>query len=130
VGNTPNELTDEHFEILAKKTPGFTGSDISSVVQDALMEPVRTMQDATHFKEIVDPDNPEKKALVPCSPSDPAGQIMTLMDIASEKQDMVKAPALGIEHFLRILINAKASVGYDDIARHVQWTNEFGQEGV
>ncbi|ETO24931.1 hypothetical protein RFI_12225, partial [Reticulomyxa filosa] len=109
---------------------GFSGSDISGIVQDALMEPVRMMQDATHFKDIPDPDNPNKIALVPCSPADPDGKEMTLMDIPLEKQDLVKAPPLRIEHFVRILINAKPSVGLDDIQRHVQWTNEFGQEGV
>ncbi|ETO20910.1 vacuolar protein sorting -like protein, partial [Reticulomyxa filosa] len=99
VGNTPNELVDDDFEILAEKTPGFSGSDISGIVQDALMEPVRMMQDATHFKDIPDPDNPNKIALVPCSPADPDGKEMTLMDIPLEKQDLVKAPPLRIEHF-------------------------------
>ncbi|ETO17184.1 hypothetical protein RFI_20146, partial [Reticulomyxa filosa] len=109
---------------------GFSGSDINGVVQDALMEPVRTMQDATHFKEIKDPDNPDKIAIVPCSPADLQGKELTLMDIPPEKQDLVKAPPLKLEHFLRILVNAKPSVGAEDIKRHVDWTNEFGQEGV
>jgi len=130
VGNTPNDLTDKDHDILAEKSPGFSGSDISAVVQDALMEPVRTMQDATHFKEIKDPDDPTKIAIVPCTPSDPKGKEMSLMDISSEKQDLVKAPPLMLEHFLRVLANAKPSVGHEDIERHVQWTSEFGQEGV
>ena len=32
-----------------------SGSDISGMVKDALMEPIRTMQHATHFKEVPHP---------------------------------------------------------------------------
>jgi len=130
VGKTPNDLSDDDFDILGEKTPGFSGSDINGVVQDALMEPVRTMQDATHFKEIKDVDDPSKICIVPCTPADPLGKEMQLMDIPPDKQDLVKAPPLKLEHFLRILTNCKPSVGHEDIKRHIDWTNEFGQEGV
>jgi len=123
-------LSDDDFDILGEKTPGFSGSDINGVVQDALMEPVRTMQDATHFKEIKDVDDPSKICIVPCTPADPLGKEMQLMDIPPDKQDLVKAPPLKLEHFLRILTNCKPSVGHEDIKRHIDWTNEFGQEGV
>ncbi|ETO32733.1 vacuolar protein sorting -like protein [Reticulomyxa filosa] len=137
IGNTPHKLTDKDFDILGERTPvhnfffhnhlhflnlkkkkkkkkGFSGSDIN----------------ATHFKEIPDSDNPSQMALVPCPKTDPKGQKMSLMDIPPEKQDRVKAPPLEVSHFLKILTNAKPSVGAEDIERHVKWTSEFGQEGV
>merc|ERR1712087_342056 len=43
IGNTPCSMTEEHFNYLGQQTEGTSGSDINAVVQDALMEPVRTM---------------------------------------------------------------------------------------
>jgi vacuolar protein-sorting-associated protein 4 len=52
VGQTPNSLSEENFKILAEKTEGYSGHDISIVVRDALMQPVRKLQSATHFKRV------------------------------------------------------------------------------
>ncbi len=50
LGDTPNALTQAEFEELGRRTEGFSGSDISVVVKDVLMEPVRKTQEATHFR--------------------------------------------------------------------------------
>lgn len=50
LGDTPNALTQQDFEELGRRTDGFSGSDISVVVKDVLMEPVRKTQEATHFR--------------------------------------------------------------------------------
>ena len=39
LGDTPSSLTEEDLEILAEYTEGYSGSDIFSLVKDALMEP-------------------------------------------------------------------------------------------
>lgn len=52
VGDTPSSLTNEDYRELAKMAEGYSGSDISNVVNDALMQPVRKMQMATHFKKV------------------------------------------------------------------------------
>src|SRR5258708_7032289 len=52
VGNTPNSLTDDDFKVLGKKTDGFSGADISVLVRDSLMQPVRKVQNATHFRRV------------------------------------------------------------------------------
>jgi len=131
VGDTPNQMTEQDYEILAEKTPLYSGSDISAVVQDALMEPVRTMQIATHFKKHKDPQSDDKNDYIwlPCSPADPQGKEMTLLNIPDEEQVKVRAERLKLEHFLRVLATSKPSVGKEDIQRHIDWTNEFGQEG-
>jgi vacuolar protein-sorting-associated protein 4 len=41
LGKTPNDLTDEDFTELAAQTDGYSGSDISVVVKEAMMLPVR-----------------------------------------------------------------------------------------
>jgi vacuolar protein-sorting-associated protein 4 len=45
-------LTEVDFGQLASLTDGFSGSDIKVVVREALMEPLRTLDVATHFKHV------------------------------------------------------------------------------
>lgn len=52
VGDTNTALKPEDFRELAKAAEGYSGSDITIVVQDALMQPVRKIQQATHFKKV------------------------------------------------------------------------------
>lgn len=47
---TPHELTEANFRELARRTQQYSGADISIVVRDALMQPIRKVQTATHFK--------------------------------------------------------------------------------
>lgn len=51
LGNTRTELTEEDIKELGSRTEGYSGADISIVVRDALMQPVRKVQTATHFKK-------------------------------------------------------------------------------
>jgi len=41
------------FKRLATLSEGYSGSDISIAVQDALMQPVRKIQTATHYKKVL-----------------------------------------------------------------------------
>lgn len=52
LGNTPHCLTEADIQQLARKTEGYSGADISIIVRDALMQPVRKVQSATHFKKV------------------------------------------------------------------------------
>ncbi len=69
---------------LPEEQAGFSGSDMSVLVRDAIMEPVRKCQDATHFK-ITSGLNPKGEMrndmLTPCSPGDAGAQKMDLMDV-------------------------------------------------
>jgi vacuolar protein-sorting-associated protein 4 len=46
---TPNNLTPENFKTIGEKTDGYSGSDLATTVREALMEPLRECQVATHF---------------------------------------------------------------------------------
>jgi vacuolar protein-sorting-associated protein 4 len=83
VGTTPCLLNQKDYRDLALKTEGYTGSDISVLVRDALMQPVRKVLSATHFKKVMGPvkakdgepqpeEGLQKEYLTPCSPGDPA----------------------------------------------------------
>ena len=50
MGDTPHNISEEDFRDLGRRTDGYSGSDISIVVRDALMQPVRKVQTATHFR--------------------------------------------------------------------------------
>jgi len=52
VGDEPSELQPQDFEALAKKTEGFSGSDISIIVQDALNMPVKRIGKAKYFRKV------------------------------------------------------------------------------
>jgi len=52
VGTTPCELKQEDYRTLGQLSEGYSGSDISIAVQDALMQPVRKIQTATHYKKV------------------------------------------------------------------------------
>ena len=52
VGNTPCDLKQADFKTLGQMSDGYSGSDISIAVQDALMQPVRKIQTATHYKKV------------------------------------------------------------------------------
>jgi vacuolar protein-sorting-associated protein 4 len=52
VGTTPCELTGADYRKLGELSEGYSGSDISIAVQDALMQPVRKIQMSTHYKKV------------------------------------------------------------------------------
>lgn len=52
VGSTPCEMTQADYKTLAEMSEGYSGSDISIAVQDALMQPIRKIQTATHYKKV------------------------------------------------------------------------------
>jgi vacuolar protein-sorting-associated protein 4 len=52
VGSTPCHMTQTDYRQLADLSEGYSGSDISICVQDALMQPIRKIQGATHYKKV------------------------------------------------------------------------------
>ena len=121
LGTTPNTLADEDFDLLAIKSEMYSGSDINVLVRSAIMEPLRTLQVAMHFKNCSgpDPDNPEvtiHNLLTPCGPGDPGAKEMTLLKVPDPK--MVVPPPITMDDFTRAFRNARPSVCKEDIEEH------------
>jgi hypothetical protein len=65
--------------------PTLAGADMSILVRDALMEPIRTLQTATHFRRVRGEDkdgNMQDDMMAACSPGAEGAEAMTLMDLA------------------------------------------------
>lgn len=129
LGNTPHSLQPNDFTELADKAEGYSGSDVGILVRDAIMQPVRTLQNARFFKRISvkEEDGRTSTKFTPCSPGDTEGEEMTLMSIKSEE---LHVPAVCRYDFELALESTKPSVGQDSIAKHVKFTAEKGQSGV
>jgi vacuolar protein-sorting-associated protein 4 len=54
LGKTPHSCTEESFTLLADNSEGYSGSDITVVVKEAMMMPVRRCRTATRFKNLPD----------------------------------------------------------------------------
>lgn len=142
VGTTPCELKHADYRRLAQMSDGYSGSDISIAVQDALMQPVRKIQTATHYKKVptptprnehhrliisqmVDPKDGNEK-LTPCSPGD-RGAIE--MDWTQIESDQLLEPPLLLKDFEKAIRTARPTVSQSDLEKNADWTREFGSEG-
>ncbi|OAJ40104.1 hypothetical protein BDEG_23877 [Batrachochytrium dendrobatidis JEL423] len=129
IGSTPCRLGQKDFRMLGERTEGFSGSDIAVLVRDALMEPIRKVQNATHFKQVQAPSRKDPNVmtvhLTPCSPGDPGAIEKSWTSVGS---DELLEPELTIADFLRSAATARPSVNQSDLEQYVKWTADFGQE--
>ncbi|KAK6628746.1 Vacuolar protein sorting-associated protein 4 [Polyplax serrata] len=128
LGSTRHTLTDEDLRQLAAQTDGYSGADISIVVRDALMQPVRKVQTATHFVRVrgpspIDPSVIVDDLLSPCSPGVKGAIEMNWMDVPGDK--LYEPPA----DMLRSVATSKPTVNAEDLKKLDQFTSDFGQEG-
>jgi vacuolar protein-sorting-associated protein 4 len=124
VGNTPCELNQADYKKLAELSEGYSGSDISIAVQDALMQPVRLIQTATHYKP-VQVDGQTK--WTPCSPGDPQAEEKSWTDLDG---DQLLEPPLKVKDFVKAIKASRPTVSGEDLKRSAEWTKEFGSEGA
>jgi len=124
VGTTPCELKADDYKTLGKLSEGYSGSDIAIAVQDALMQPVRKIQTATHYKK-VEVDGAEK--LTPCSPGDAGAIEMSWVQVDTEQ---LLEPPLQVKDFIKAIKSSRPTVSGEDLKRSAEWTLEFGSEGA
>lgn len=129
VGDTPCMLTSSDYRLLAEMTDGYSGHDVAVSVRDALMQPIRKIQAATHFKpvQIKNEETGEVETkYVPCSPGDQGSQEMGWTDI---EDNQLQEPPLTIKDFLKAIKAVKPTVSKDEIVKQQEFTDNFGQEG-
>ncbi|KAI8323259.1 AAA-domain-containing protein [Martensiomyces pterosporus] len=121
IGNTPCTLTQRDYKMLADRTDGYSGSDIAVIVRDALMQPIRKVQLATHFKQ-----GQQREYWTPCSPGDPQAVEKTWSEVSG---DELWEPDLTLQDFLKAVKNSRPTVNDEDLKKQIDFTNDFGQEG-
>ncbi|KAG7831764.1 hypothetical protein KL920_000099 [Ogataea angusta] len=128
IGDTPCSLTTQDYQTLAQMTEGYSGHDVSVVVKDALMQPIRKIQMATHFKKVVstNEEGQELEQYTPCSPGDSEAIEMSWLDLDGEQ---LKEPELGIKDFIKAIKTNKPTVNQKDLDKFIEFTNDFGSEG-
>ncbi|XP_074644228.1 vacuolar protein sorting-associated protein 4B-like [Tubulanus polymorphus] len=132
MGSTPCNLSDSDYMELGRVTDGYSGADIGIVVRDALMMPVRKVQNATHFQRVRGPsrDNPNiivNDLLTPCSPGAPGAIEMSWTEVDGDK---LQEPLITLNDVLISLSRQKPTVNENDLKKLESFTNDFGQEGM
>jgi vacuolar protein-sorting-associated protein 4 len=123
-----NTLTEQQFQELGKLSEGFSGADISIVVRDAVMEPIRMVMKATHFKPAPGETGMDKGTtkMVPCSPGDEGAQELVWKQIPGPN---LLEPDVTDKHFMQAIKRARPSVAVAELGKYEEWTTNFGQEG-
>ena len=121
IGSAPNSLKQGDFHELTRRTERYSGAYISVIVKDALMEPVRKIQTATHFKYVKD-----SAKLTPCSPGDPDA---IEMDWTKISDDEVSEPVVNLDDMLIAIANTKPTVKTEELQKLQKFVDDFGTEG-
>lgn len=129
IGDTPNTLTYDDYVNFARLTEHFSGADISIIVREALMEPVRTIQSSTHFKEVYGISGHAKTKsdylYTPCLPSDPQGVEMRWLGIPGDK---LLVPPVSVRDILKAISRARPTVSKEECERLKKFCEGYGAE--
>ncbi len=124
LGDTPHNLTESDFESLARKTEGFSGSDISVCVKDVLFEPVRKTQDAMFFFQTTN------GMWMPCGPKQQGAVQITMQELAGQGlAAKILPPPITKTDFDKVLARQRPTVSKADLEVQERFTKEFGEEG-
>jgi len=124
LGDDHNLFDASFLKELAKKTEGYSGSDISILSRDVLMAPIREAMRSTHWKRVPNPkSNNPPTVLTPCSPDDPEAIEMNLMDL---HQDQLLLPSIKKEYFENALQKNRPSVSAKDLEMQERFTRMYG----
>ena len=125
LGDTYNNLKEEDFKKLAKQTEGFSGSDIATLSQEAILEPLRRVQEARHFVKRTLPDGDFQYEVADAST--PGAFQGTMYDI--EDPDKLIAPDVLMSDYQKALKHIKPTIDQKTLVQYKKFTDEFGQEG-
>ncbi|WAR12623.1 VPS4A-like protein [Mya arenaria] len=104
------------------RAEGYSVTDISIVVRDALMQPVRKVRGPSRS----DPNVILDDLLTPCSPGAPGAIEMNWLKVEGDK---LLEPVVSKTDMLMSLSTQKATVNENDLKKLEDFTNDFGQEG-
>ncbi|PAV62366.1 hypothetical protein WR25_16743 isoform J [Diploscapter pachys] len=120
-------LIEQDYETLVQRTNGYSGHDISQIIKDASMQPIRQAQVATHFKRVrvPSPNNPavQYDMWTACSPNDPSAKKMSYLDFNG---DELAVPQMTMQDVIASLQIVKPTVNNADLAKFEQYNKDLG----
>jgi vacuolar protein-sorting-associated protein 4 len=127
-GQENHSIDMQGVQYLSERTEGFSGSDISILNRQALLQPIQMLKTTTHFRpvEVQGEDGQTVEKFEACGPRAHGAQLMDLMDVPDDK---LKEPSLSLEDFSAALIAVKPSVSGGDLKPFEEWTQQFGEDG-
>ncbi|XP_075644985.1 protein SUPPRESSOR OF K(+) TRANSPORT GROWTH DEFECT 1-like, partial [Castanea sativa] len=121
IGETPSEIDKNGLQRLANWTAGFSGSDISSYVKDALYRPIRTLRKKSFVKR--------NNVWVPCHGADDSEKKRIKSFVAIEELNetkQIQVPKITLEDFEIVLKRHKATVKDAELEQLEKFNKEFG----
>jgi len=120
-GDIDLELQLPELEDFLNRTEGYSGSDIHTCVSDALLEPIRELQEATHWRWSED-----KSSLTPCDASALDAVALRINNIPHEK---VQPRCVNHNDLLKSLAANHSTITFEELQRYLEFTNTYGQMG-
>lgn len=113
---TPMTLDDDDWKEIGKCSDGYSPSDICNVAKDAIMQPIRAILSATHFKRIGDVYSVANKS--------DKGAFSSSFDLINP--ELLGVPMVTKNDFLSSLSTMKKSLSESDSDKINQFAREFG----
>lgn len=143
LGSTPHSLKEADFALLGEKTEGMSGSDIGTLVREAIMEPLRKCRTARYFRRDIQTNKlfpvmedppcsfcPPDLASAPVEHKKECPRCKCMRaDLLELNGDELLVPTVGVEDFEAVMRVTRGSVGASELKQYEQWTSEFGSEG-
>jgi len=121
LGNVSVDLKTKDWERLLDLTEGYSGSDLSTCIADALLEPVRHLQHTAFWKW-----SDDKSSLRPSSEGEEGAVKLRLQNLPKDK---VEPRPVSYEDLLKSLKSNHRTITSEDLERYELFTNSFGQNG-
>jgi len=122
-------LIIEDFERLSELTEGYSGSDLSTLVNEALMRPVKELQHATHFKKIRNPEKEHEQDAeylwTACSPDDSEAE---RKDLSQIEDTLLYIRKPNFEDFKKSIGNCKPTVHVSFIELYMKFLAKYGHD--
>lgn len=134
---------DENFDFnkLGELTDGYSGSDISNVIRESLMVPIRKCRNAKQFIAVDDNKYMPLEKYPNCVncpldlSNDPSnGKVCDFCGACCKTMDQLtdetlQIPPVTYDDIVNSLQSMQKSVSDVELKRYVEWTNKFGQDG-
>ncbi|KAK9174535.1 ATPase family associated with various cellular activities (AAA) family protein [Cryptosporidium meleagridis] len=139
-----HSLIDDDINYIAKMTHGYSSSDVSILIKDALFEPIRKCSESNWFKKVVIMNNNNeincnnnadnfKIYWTPCSqPSNIDNydkELYRKTSLYDIPNNQLLPPKLTKSDLIHVLSKTKSSITNLDIDKFTEWTNKFGLSG-